>query len=328
MTFNKKVALYDDNGNRISDYYEDIHISKDSDGRFAIVERNAEKGKEYTFIKEDGTLLCNEWFADVENFKKGDTGVKVRMWGGINAILLDTGKVIARNRGYKVESNLRNGLAIVSKKGKQNIINAKGNLVSKKWFHEIRETNIQGGYIWVMDEKDRSNCITTDGKMLFEKFVDYFRSWGEKYYVGICKETRMFIVVSKEDGRVVYTVKLNKDCTLNTFYYTNFLYVENEKNKCNLISYDTGKPIFKEWLDEIKHIEFEETCCFKAKNSDGTWSLYNSKGKKLTKQKCSHILIASYRDNQVKVAYYTKTKRRMQYILNVATGEKIKCTED
>lgn len=328
MAFNKRVALYDDNGNRISDYYEDIHISKDSDGRFAIVERNAEKGKEYTFIKEDGTILCDEWFADVESFKKGDTGVKVRMWGGINAILLDTGKVIVRNRGYKVESNLKNGFAIVSKRGKQNVINAKGNLISKKWFHEIRETNIQGGYIWVIDENDRSNYMTIDGKMLFEKFVDYFKSWGEKYYVAICKETRKLIIASKEDGSTVYTVKLDKYCTLESFYNTKLLYVKNEKNKCNLLSYETGKPLLKEWVNEIKEIELDQTICFMVKEFDGTWSLYNSKGKKLTKQKCSHILTASYRDNQVKVAYYTKTKRRMKYILNVATGEKIKCTED
>lgn len=337
MTFNKKTALYDNDGNRISDYYEDIHISKE-DNRFAIVERTSQLGvaginKEYTFIKPDGTLLCNEWFVEVARFGKKDNGVKVKIWDPKkghckNAILLDTGKIIARNRYYKIESNMVNGVAIVAKNGRRNVINDRGNLISKKWFREVKNLNIDDTFIWIMDEKDRSNFMTRDGKMFFEDFVNYFKSWDEKYYVAICIETRMFIVASKENKSIVCTVKMDKNCTLKTFYNTKLLYVKNDKNKCNLISHETGKPLFTGWSNEIKEIELEDTCCFTVKNSDGTWSLYDSEGKKLTKQKYTFVVPFVYKDNRVKAVYYTKKNRRMKHIINVMTGEKEKYTED
>lgn len=270
-----KVALYDDNGNRISDLYDSINTEKSDE--FAIVKKVKDGKPLYNFLTEEGKELSKEWFLDVDPFEKEDEAVIVQRVDQSYNLLNRSGKLILRSKKYYVLTPLRNGVARVqNEKRYENYVNSEGKLISKKWFYEVRPW--QKGGAEVKTEFGFYNYLKKDGTFLLPRAL-VTDDLNRKFDLAFSKSKLW--VISKPDYEIVSEISCDPE---KRNYYTYGVGLINENNEKNILSHETGKLLFDTWK---VHIIYMTPPYIKAAEKEGdiyVWYLYDDKGKKLIEQ--------------------------------------------
>lgn len=280
MTHVKKEALFDINGNRVTDFYDEIDTEKSE--KFYLV-RNNDK---YNFLTPEGKLLSKKWFTKVEPFGPYDKGVRVVLEGK-TCLLTDKGKLLKPR--VTVRTNLRHGVAIVTNsEGKRNLINTEGKYVSSKWFKSL--TLCRNDFFEVDITDNKHNIMTKNGKFLLESDAFQISSYStdnNKYYVAFCKHgkaPKTIHILDYWTGKEVFSSTLanSYNCVFHNVF--DVIFIKNADNKCMLISKETIKPVFKEWKENIEYLGVSGF--FAVKENDGTYIICNAEGKKiLTKRR-------------------------------------------
>ena len=176
MRIVKKKALYDDEGKRLSKFYDHIcdcisgkpidevlRVIDDINGEALFNIINATTGKE----------LSKEWFLKMYGFfyKDIDAVIVKRIDESYN-LLNREGKLIMKRNNYEVLTDLRNGVAVVkNKKGKINFVNSEGKLVLNTWKEAILFASTMRCYF--VAEKTGKNSLwyiyNSEGKKIIEQ---------------------------------------------------------------------------------------------------------------------------------------------------------------
>lgn len=274
MTHIKKEALFDINGNRVTDFYDEIDTEKSE--KFYLV-RNNDK---YNFLTPEGKLLSKKWFTKVEPFGPYDKGVRVVLEGK-TCLLTDKGKLLKPR--VTVRTNLRHGVAIVTNsEGKRNLINTEGKYVSSKWFKSL--TLCRNDFFEVDITDRKKNIMTKDGNFLLKvdayDICDYSAN-NNKYYLALCKHGKnpeTIHILDYYTGKEVFSSTLGKE-GYKFYVFVGIILIQNAENKYMLLSAEKVKTIFKEWKEHI--IVLPHFDLVAVKENDGTYIICNAEGKKL-----------------------------------------------
>ena len=180
MRILEKMALYDDEGKRLSKFYNYI-LDWIVDQPFDKVVRVSDKinGENlYNIINATtGEELSKEWFLEMRMpfFECIEAVIVKRIDGSYNLLNRD-GKLIIRHKNYEVLTHLIDGIAVVkNKKGKINFVNSAGKLVLNTWKEDIRF--MRTARYFFIAEKANKNCwwyiYNSEGKKITEQvFID------------------------------------------------------------------------------------------------------------------------------------------------------------
>lgn len=170
MSIKKKTALFDENGKRISDYYDYLTIM--SCGTIQAI-----KGGEAFYNKrnQDGTLFCKEFYKNNILMFGNNYAIRVTLEDGSHNLMTREGKLLLKRRDYTVINNsMKSYYALVQKNGKYNIVDKNGCLISKVWFNAISfdECNTTDG--WKVElPNGKYNILKRDGTFVFKRSVEY-----------------------------------------------------------------------------------------------------------------------------------------------------------
>ena len=174
MSIKLKTALFDENGKRISEYYE--FIWKYSDGTIKVMKN----WKEYwNKINKDGTLFCKKFYRSEHERKDYlDFGhyyaIKVTLEDESQNLITRDGTLILKRKDYIVLGNMKSYYALVQKNGKYNIVDRTGRVISKMWFNAISFDDHEVMDMWKVElPNGKYNLLKRDGTLLLKKSVTY-----------------------------------------------------------------------------------------------------------------------------------------------------------
>ena len=174
MSIKLKTALFDENGKRISEYYE--FIWKYSDGTIKVMKN----WKEYwNKINKDGTLFCKKFYRS-EHLRSDylDFGhyyaIKVTLEDDSQNLITRNGELILKRSDYTVIGNMKSHYALVRKNGKYNIVDRTGRLISKVWFNAISFDDQDVMDVWKVElSNGKYNLLKRDGTFVLKRSVKY-----------------------------------------------------------------------------------------------------------------------------------------------------------
>lgn len=196
MRILEKMALYDDEGKRLSKFYNYI-LDWIVDQPFDKVVRVSDKinGENlYNIINATtGEELSKEWFLEMRMpfFECIEAVIVKRIDGSYNLLNRD-GKLIIRHKNYEVLTHLIDGIAVVkNKKGKINFVNSAGKLVLNTWKEDIRF--MRTARYFFIAEKANKNCwwyiYNSEGKKITEQdFINIEEDASGNLYVRVMKD--------------------------------------------------------------------------------------------------------------------------------------------
>lgn len=278
-----KQALYDDDGNRLSDFYDYVNpISVDG---FIRVEKKIGKRTLCNFITTEGKQLSKEWFLEAHHFQKGHEAVVVQRIDKSFNLLNREGKFVLRHKKYIPIGPLNNnGAAIVSnKENKENFVNSEGKLISKIWFKEVYPWEKGGAIVEVSN--NRYNYLKKDGTFLLDKALPRMTFFND-HFEAVYTDSKIW-VISRPDFEIVSEICCNVS---KLTWDHNLLRLTNEHGETNILSDKTGRLIFDTWKVCIRPSDVQGYFEVAEKVEDKyVWYLYSSEGKKVTKQEFAYI---------------------------------------
>lgn len=166
MSVNLKTAFFDETGKRVSGYYDSILVSFNGN---VSAKRN---GREvYNKITEHGKLFCKEFYRSISICFENNYAVKVILEDGSENLITRDGELLLKKRDYKVISNMKKDLAIVSRNGVYNIVGRDGVVISKAWFEVVSFTESED--MWIVGAKNgKYNILRRDGTFVLKQWVD------------------------------------------------------------------------------------------------------------------------------------------------------------
>lgn len=141
---------------------------------FAIVRRK-HSSDELNYVNQEGKLLSQVWLSSVDNFLEDLEVTRVQRGSDsyYNLIKRD-GKLLTR-KWFKYISYVTysDWIRVRREDGRCNYINAKGEMLSKKWwFFDATDFN-ENGFAVITNESNLKNVINTDGEaVLFDWYKD------------------------------------------------------------------------------------------------------------------------------------------------------------
>lgn len=282
MRILSKQALYDDEGNRLSDCYDSIE--KNPGDEFFVVRKQIAGKNLYNFLTEDGKELSKEWFADTRYFDKSSEAVWVQRVDRSTNLLKRDGTLILNHKKYTVVSSLCNGAAIVrNKEDKENFVNFEGKLISKIWFKEVYPWEKGGAIVEVSN--NRYNYLKKDGTFLLDKALPRMTFFND-HFEAVYTDSKIW-VISRPDFEIASEICCNVS---KLTWDHNLLRLTNEHGETNILSDKTGRLIFDTWKVCIRHSDVQGYFEVAEKLEDKyVWYLYSTEGKKVTKQEFAYI---------------------------------------
>ena len=182
------------------------------------------KGKQ-NYVNPDGDELCKEWFYIARDFSDGFACVGKQYKGKVVFNYINTkGKPIC-DEWLDVDHayDFHDGLAIIEKDEKQNIINYNGEYVGKKWYDKIY--NFHEGYAVVLDN-GKYNIIDEEGNTISDEWFDSIEPTQSGNLFGydgcVVVHRKKGFNYLRKDGKIVeqgwYDIDYNKE--KNKFYFT------------------------------------------------------------------------------------------------------------
>lgn len=243
VPFNMVQKLLDD-GKDPSDVFQVVHAVHNG---ISVVELN----RKYNFIKREITqdsfgdnvystkLISNKWFLYAEQF---DADGFAKVWIDTNKlnIINSEGNLLLPGNGVDYIGGFdKSGYAIIRNNVKFNLLSTNGNLISNKWFDEIK--NLKNGVANVSID-GKWNLINTEGKFLLDAWFDY------------CGDIHDgFVSVRIDDKGWNFTNEEGKLISDNWFdmvgYFDNGFCTVMKNGKYNIID-TNGKLILDMWFND------------------------------------------------------------------------------
>lgn len=310
MNYITKTALFDKEGNRISDFFDEIDT--ESSEQFAIVKKYINDEETFNFLKPDGKLLSAIWFKSVNFFREDDIAVKVVLLNGSENLLHYSGKLLLKRTDYKVKSNMNGTCRVVvvkNKNDKENYVNEEGKFVCKKWCYRLNEY----GYGVAKVTEYKENLLRKDGKFVLKYAADIIRIWQGKYYITVDYKHQRINIIRMGDFKIIFSSSTKIDDSYMVMEYG--LRITNAEGKKNIISSSTLKPVFEDWKLYINRIPYVPHLIIVKEDIDSknNMFIYDYKGKKLVEQGFSAI--GNFAGNTCDVTYYPENYEDEEPIL-------------
>ena len=217
------------------------------------------KGRKYSYVFADGEYrkICGYWFDDVANYNGYVFPV---MLEGV-AMFLDADAHPINRMGYDHIDELRNRCYKVKKDSKYGFVDPQGNLITKKWYDDIR-FDYDDRIIAVRKvmyrgkEVEEYNLLDGKGNELCSEWYRSMTPRGFELY-----ENHFMIVTN--NSQKYQLINMNGNYLLDDWYDGISMVKSNDgiygfvkKNgKENIIDCD-GHIVLDDWYDEIKHFNY------------------------------------------------------------------------
>ena len=320
MEYLKKSALFNEEGERISDFFDEIDT--ESSAYFAIVRKTENDVDMFNCLQSDGTLLSKKWFKKVEPFKNEDISVRVIMLDDTENILHYTGKLLLKRKNYTVVANMRwcSTATIKNERGLFNLLTEEGKFVSKRWFYsvsEVKKTSCGYGVVKVLP--DLYNILKKDGKLLLRYSADFIQVWMDKYYVARSYTHNSITVIRMSDYKVVFDTSMRE-----ASFLSRGILITNEEGKMNILSNKTLKPVFKEWQQHIFQMPYMHSFIIVSENisSKNHFFIYDYEGNKVINTGFASIF--NFRGNVCNVEIYNEhyeDEEPYEAVVDIVKGE-------